>query len=66
VATAIEAAASACLGSAAVDIAADPLAGTTLPYAVRTSRFGLAVLVAVMALRDKAKLMVGVNDERPP
>ncbi|HSU99159.1 MAG TPA: ABC transporter permease [Roseiarcus sp.] len=29
------------------------LAGTTLPYATRTILFGLVVLVAVMALRDK-------------
>ena len=29
------------------------LAGTTLPYATRTIVFGLVVLVAVMALREK-------------
>jgi ribose transport system permease protein len=29
------------------------LAGTTLPYATRTILFGLVVLVAVMALRDR-------------
>jgi len=29
------------------------LAGTTLPYAIRTIVFGIVVLVAVMALREK-------------
>jgi ribose transport system permease protein len=29
------------------------LAGTTLPYATRTILFGLVVLIAVMALRDR-------------
>ena len=29
------------------------LAGTTLPYATRTILFGLVVLVAVMALRER-------------
>jgi ribose transport system permease protein len=29
------------------------LAGTTLPYATRTILFGLVVLVAVLALRER-------------
>ena len=36
------------------------LAGTTLPYATRTIVFGLVVLAAVMALRERRAMM-----ERP-